>query len=100
MQVIRGLATGKMDNTWVAMRQNVLQQARVGVVLGSALALGGFIRVYFSNGSLVNAIAISMSLVTIVMSSVCLGSLLPFLLSRAGVILCSPSTNRVYLLLL
>lgn len=87
-----------MDNTWAAMRQNVLQQARVGVVLGSTLALGGFLRVYFSNGSLVNAIAISVSLVTIVISSVCLGSLLPFLLSRAGVILCFSSTKHVCLL--
>eukprot|EP00892_Ulva_mutabilis_P007579 jgi/Ulvmu1/5193/UM021_0210.1 len=85
IKIIRGLATGKIDNTWTAMRQNVSQQARVGIVLGSALALGGFLRVYFSNGSLVNASAISLSLVTIVMSSVCLGSLLPFVLSRAGI---------------
>lgn len=85
MQVIRGLATGKLDSSMQSLQSSVYQQARVGVVLGTALSLGGFIRVYLVDGNLVNAGAISMSLMAIVMTSVVLGSALPFLLARVGI---------------
>jgi Mg/Co/Ni transporter MgtE len=67
------------------MRKSLLQQASVGVLLGSALSAGGFARVYITNGDLVNATAISVSLFSIVMISVVLGSSLPFALSKLGV---------------
>jgi Mg/Co/Ni transporter MgtE len=63
----------------------VWQQTRVGAVLGTVLSAGGFIRVYMSDGNIVNAAAISMALLMIVLTSVVLGSALPFCLSRAGV---------------
>lgn len=83
--MIRGLATGKVDDSGDSVRTTLMQQAAVGVLLGSALTAGGFIRVYVTNGDLTNAVAISSSLMTIVMASVLLGSSLPFALSRLGV---------------
>lgn len=85
MQVIRGLATGKLNSSLPSIRRSVWQQARVGLVLGTVLSLGGFLRVYLSDGSLVNASAIATALFAIVMTSVVLGSALPFCLSRAGI---------------
>ena len=83
--MIRGLATGKIDDSGASVRRALAQQAWVGMLLGSALAAGGFLRVYITNGDLTNAVAISLSLVTIVMTSVVLGSGLPFALSKLGV---------------
>jgi hypothetical protein len=85
LQVIRGLAIGMIDNSYEAMRDMIKQQAQVGVILGSALGLGGFVRVYITSHDLVNAVAISAALVAIVMTSVILGCALPFALSKAGV---------------
>lgn len=85
LQVIRGLATGKIDDSGASVRRALAQQAWVGLLLGSALSAGGFLRVYITNGDLTNAFAISLSLLTIVMTSVVLGSGLPFALSKLGV---------------
>jgi Mg/Co/Ni transporter MgtE len=85
LQVIRGLATGKVDDSAESVKSMLMQQAYVGLLLGSALTAGGFIRVYVTNGDLTNAVAISSSLMTIVMASVLLGSSLPFALSRLGI---------------
>ena len=85
LQVIRGLATGKLDDSFASIRSSMAKQAFVGLLLGSALSAGGFLRVYLTNGDMVNASAISISLMTIVMTSVLLGSGLPFALSRLGV---------------
>lgn len=85
MQVIRGLATGKIDNSMESVRKSMTQQVLVGLLLGSALSAGGFVRVYLTNGDLLNASAISLSLLTIVLVSVILGSGLPFALSKIGV---------------
>jgi Mg/Co/Ni transporter MgtE len=85
VQVIRGLATGKLDSSMQSLQTSVAQQARVGLVLGTALSLGGFLRVYLVDGNLINASAISMSLLAIVMTSVILGSALPFVLARVGI---------------
>ena len=46
---------------------------------------GGFVRVYLTNGSLINSSAISLSLFAIVMTSVLTGTALPFGLARLGV---------------
>jgi Mg/Co/Ni transporter MgtE len=67
------------------MRKTMQEQASVGLLLGAGLSAGGFVRVYLTNGDLNNAAAISISLLAIVMSSVVLGTALPFALSRVGV---------------
>ena len=54
------------------------------MLLGGGLAAGGFLRVYISNGDMHNASAISLSLFFIVMTSVVLGSSLPFALAKVG----------------
>jgi Mg/Co/Ni transporter MgtE len=72
LQVIRGLATGKIDNSMESVRKSMTQQVLVGLLLGSALSAGGFVRVYLTNGDLV-------------LVSVILGSGLPFALSKVGV---------------
>jgi hypothetical protein len=61
------------------------QQAAVGVLLGGGLACGGFARVYTTNGNMANALAISFSLFLIVLTSVVLGTFLPFALAKAGI---------------
>ena len=53
--------------------------------LCGVVAVGGFVRVYVTNGSLVSSFAISTSLFLIVVSSVFTGTVLPFALARAGV---------------
>lgn len=57
----------------------------MALLLGGGLSVAGFLRVYITNGSLLNAAAISLSLLSIVVSSVLLGSGLPFALARAGI---------------
>ncbi len=78
-------ATGSITPTWPSALSTLREQAAVGLLLGAALSLGGFVRVYLTNGDLVNASAISASLLAIVMTSVVLGTGLPFVLARAGV---------------
>lgn len=47
--------------------------------------MGGFLRVYITDGSLENSFAISLSLFLIVLTSVLTGTMLPFGLAKAGV---------------
>lgn len=61
------------------------EQLEVAMLLGGGLSTAGFVRVYVTNGSLVNAFAISVSLLAIVFASVLLGTGLPFALARGGV---------------
>jgi Mg/Co/Ni transporter MgtE len=61
------------------------EQLEVAMLLGVALSAASFVRVYVTNGSLVNSFAISVSLLSIVFASVLLGTGLPFALARAGV---------------
>lgn len=49
------------------------------------VAVGGFLRVYITDGSLENSFAISLSLFLIVLVSVLTGTMLPFGLAKAGV---------------
>jgi len=84
IKVIRGFATKELQPNMKVFVTTVSAQAQVGLVLGLFLSLGGFVRVYLTEGSLEDATAISLSLFLIVMSSVVLGSALPFALSRSG----------------
>jgi Mg/Co/Ni transporter MgtE len=85
IRVIRGLATGSLDPTWPCVRDTLAQQARVGVLLGGVLSAAGFVRVYVTNGDALNAAAISLSLLAIVLCSTVLGTSIPFALTRWGV---------------
>ena len=83
--VIRGLATGQFLATRESLKEALTQQLKVGALLGAALALGGFLRVYATEESLMDAVAISVSLFCIVFSSVVAGTCLPFGMAFAGV---------------
>lgn len=85
IKVIRGLATGTIKPTWPAMMRTIQEQSMVGLLLGTGLSLGGFVRVFATNGDPLNAAAISLSLFLIVMTSVVLGSGLPFGLTKIGI---------------
>eukprot|EP00878_Enallax_costatus_P005776 GHUV01006055.1.p1 GENE.GHUV01006055.1~~GHUV01006055.1.p1 ORF type:complete len:300 (+),score=76.53 GHUV01006055.1:133-1032(+) len=84
IKVIRGLATGSITTSWKSMKATVIEQLEVALLLGGGLAAAGFVRVYVTNGSLLNASAISLSLLAIVTASVLLGTGLPFALARLG----------------
>lgn len=85
IKVIRGMATGSIKTSMPYFQRLVGQQAMVGLLLGTGLSVGGFVRVYLTNGNIVNSIAISSSLFVIVMTSVLAGTALPFVLSKAGI---------------
>ncbi|PSC71584.1 Magnesium transporter [Micractinium conductrix] len=85
IKVIRGLATGAMKPTGAGMGRAMKQQLAVGLMLGTGLAAGGWLRVYITNGDVLNATAISISLFLIVVCSVVAGTGLPFALARAGI---------------
>ena len=54
-------------------------------MLVAAFAAGGFVRVYVTNWSVLDALAISSSLFFIVLTSVTVGAGLPFALAKTGV---------------
>lgn len=85
VHVIRGLATGQFPATWDAFRTALHQQLRVGFLLGTALALGGYARVMLTEGLPLDATAIAASLFCIVNVSVAAGTTLPFALAWGGV---------------
>lgn len=85
IHVIRGLATGSLAATGPDFGRTLAHQAGVGAVLAAGLAVGGYARVALSGGSPTDAAAIGASLFAIVLTSVCVGTALPFGLARAGV---------------
>ncbi|KAK9810218.1 hypothetical protein WJX72_006883 [[Myrmecia] bisecta] len=85
IKVIRGLATGTIQTTNASIRRTLSQQALIALLLGTGLSVGGFVRVYVTNGSIANSVAISTSLFLIVMTSVLTGTALPFALARMGI---------------
>lgn len=86
IHVIRGLATGSLNaENSDDFAKTMLHQGSVGALLASGLALAGFARVLLSTGSVVDSTAISASLFLIVLTSVGVGSALPFALARLGV---------------
>jgi cation transporter-like permease len=85
VHVIRGLATGQFSCSLEAFTAVLQQQLRVGVLLGTALAAGGYCRVYLTEGIPLDAFAIACSLFMIVNVSVLVGTSLPFALAWRGV---------------
>ena len=87
VRVIAGLVTGQLTvaHTWEVLRSEVL----IGLINGVVLAGIGFTRVYFmyeeGSGLFWSAIAITLSLICIVITSSVFGTLLPFLLEYLGI---------------
>eukprot|EP00850_Spirogloea_muscicola_P008614 SM000046S16395 [mRNA] locus=s46:391348:392710:+ [translate_table: standard] len=84
IKVVRGLATGEMRVTYESLLASLREQTVVGLVLSSILATLGFVRVYADNSNFLDSFAISASLFLIVLSSVEIGTLLPYGLAKAG----------------
>jgi cation transporter-like permease len=86
IHVIRGLATGEMENTSECLRKTLAEQFQVGLLLATALSTAGFARVLLTSpegtNDLVGPFAISTALFAIVTVSTCIGTVLPFLLMR------------------
>jgi len=81
--VIRGLATGEIklkDGL-----KTLLRELGISVVLASLLVVVSFARIYFIHRDFISAIAISLSLFFIVITSMGLGTLLPLILERLGI---------------
>lgn len=84
IKVIRGMATGSIKTSWSSLKTVLKQQVAVALILGTSLSAAGWIRVYITNGDARNSCAIALSLFLIVGTSVMVGTLLPFGLSKAG----------------
>jgi Mg/Co/Ni transporter MgtE len=85
IRIIRGLATGQLNTKTSTILTVLKQQLSVGLILGSVLSAGGFIRVYLTNRNILDSTAIATSLFVIVATSVLVGTALPFGLARCGV---------------
>ena len=78
--VIRGLATGEISAfKW---RGVLLGELKMAVAISAIMVLAGFLRVTAFGYSSIDAVAISTSLLLIVLSSVVVGSALPLVLHR------------------
>ena len=84
IKVIRGMATGAISPTFASLSRVMKQQISVAFILGASLSIAGWVRVYLTNGDILNSSAIALSLFLIVCTSVIVGTLLPFGLARAG----------------
>ncbi len=78
--VIRGLATGEIPPS-KAFRL-VLREFFIGLVIAGILSVVSFARVFITYNDITSAIAISVSLFTIVMASILLGTMIPLILNR------------------
>mmetsp|Transcript_3596 Transcript_3596/g.10445 ORF Transcript_3596/g.10445 Transcript_3596/m.10445 type:complete len:282 (-) Transcript_3596:348-1193(-) len=86
IKVIRGLAMRKYSADADSMRQVLLNQILIAGLLGSLLGLGGLLRVWVTpHSTMLDSVAIGASAFLIVLTSVLLGTLLPFLLARARI---------------
>mmetsp|Transcript_6903 Transcript_6903/g.25449 ORF Transcript_6903/g.25449 Transcript_6903/m.25449 type:complete len:256 (-) Transcript_6903:1027-1794(-) len=82
--VIRALATSSVKLSIPSLVQVLKREAYAGIILATFLSQVGFLRVLLTNGGLVNAFAISLSLFMIVLFSVLFGTVLPFGLGWIG----------------
>ena len=93
VRIIRGLATGEVSPGSPGTTRIVTEEFARAFALGAILVAAGFVRVVAFHGSLVDAAAISASLFLIVVIAVCLGTLLPLLLSSLRVDAAHASTT-------
>jgi len=81
--VIRGLATGEIPHKKGLLV--LLREIGLGLLIATTLAIVSFARVYIMHHHFAAAIAISISLFCIVMTSMILGALIPLTLERLGI---------------
>ncbi len=81
--VVRGLATGEIKRKHGL--KVLFRELGIGICLASFLVILSFGRVYFIYHDFMSAIAISLSLFFIVITSMCLGTLIPIMLERFNV---------------
>lgn len=81
--VIRGLATGE-----ISLRKGfkvIMSECILGLMIAGLLAILSFGRVYLTHGNLVASIAISISLFSIVIVSILMGTVIPLILARFNI---------------
>lgn len=84
VRVIRGLALGSL--TVATSGRYVLKEVFMSLLVGLVIGFVGLLRVYyFSSTSFSESIAISVALVTIVVSSIILGALMPLAFQLVGI---------------
>lgn len=81
--VIRGLALGTLNERTQAQFLN--REFKMAVALSGILSLAGFLRAAAFRTPFPETIAVTASLSLIVLTSVCLGAILPLLLQKIGV---------------
>jgi magnesium transporter len=81
--VIQGMAAGDIHqaNMFKFLRRELLMAFMLAAILG----VTSFIRVYYTAGTWVHSLVVSLTLATIVMASVTLGSCIPLLLKRFNI---------------
>ncbi len=83
VRVIRGLALGTLNDA--TQWQFLARELRMALGLCAIVSVAGFARVAVFQTPFPEAVAVTGALAVIVLSSVCLGAVLPLLLKRMGV---------------
>ncbi len=80
---IQGLAAGEIrpSNVWKFFKREMSMALLLALILGAV----GFVRAYLTSRSIIESLAISVSLAVIVVVAVSLGSLIPILLRRFNI---------------
>ena len=82
VRVIRGLAVGTLNER--TLKPFLWTEAKMGLALSVILGLAGFLRATVFMVPIAETVAITTSLYMIVISSVCIGALLPLAMHRCG----------------
>ena len=81
--VIRGLALGTLNER--TQSQFLWRELKMAGALSSILSLAGFVRAIAFSTPIPETIAVTSALALIVVSSICLGAVLPLLLKKLGI---------------
>ena len=82
-QVIRGLALGTLNER--TQSQFLWRELRMAGVLATILSVAGFVRAIAFSTPIPETIAVTSALALIVVSSICLGAVLPLVLKKLGI---------------
>lgn len=81
--IIQGLACGELNK--YNLRRFFVREIILACAMGLVLGLVAFMRVYFTSGNLLGSIAVSSSLAVIVVVSMSVGTVIPFVLKKINV---------------
>jgi magnesium transporter len=81
--IIRGLSTGEINKN--TMFKAVFKELSSACIIGLILAVASFGRVYFYSSEIIIATTISLSVFTIVVCAMFLGTIIPIILDRFGI---------------